>query len=268
MVSATNKDITTLLWFRLSENLNNEELTIEIDSLLTGEMDSYLQKVMLGIGAPNTNVAASMLMKRYAFFAAMALFTMSHSDRVINVKTNNLTLVSHFEDGHWLPKFFLKDLELQPISGNREQWRESYVRDIFANHIYLIMEKLSKISKISKLILWENIAVYIFWLYESVLINNEERKETITEDFRYIIHEAPGHLFGAYNYNPLAKYDSVKVYNAATEKSIRYRKTCCFSYKLEGNHKRCNTCPCFQVDEEGRCKNEQSFCSTIRNLDD
>jgi ferric iron reductase protein FhuF len=268
MVSTTNKDITTLLWFRLSENLNNDELTIEAQRLLTDDMDSYLQKVMVGIGAPNTQVAASLLMKRYAFFAAMALFTMSHGDRGLNVKTDNLTLVSHFEDGHWLPKFFLKDLGLEPISGNREQWREVYVRDIFANHIFIIMEKLSKISKISKLILWENMAVYLFWLYENVLDSEEERKEIIADDFRYIIYEAPGHVFGAYNHNPLSKYDSVKVYNAATEKSIRYRKTCCFSYKLEGSHKRCNTCPCFQVDEEGRCKNEQSFCSTIRSLDE
>jgi ferric iron reductase protein FhuF len=268
MVNAVSKDITTLLWFRLSESLNNKELTIEVDSLLSGEMDEYIKKVMIGIGAPNEKVAASMIMKRYAFFAAMALFTMSHSDRGLNVKPKNVTLVSHFEDEHWLPKFYLKDLSFHSFSVERESLREQYVKDLFANHIYLIMEQLSKITKISKLILWENIAVYLFWLYENVLESSQDRKEIIEEDFRYLFYEAPGHLFGTLHHNPLTKYDSKKIFNPVSDKYIRTRKTCCFSYKLEGNHKRCNTCPCFALDEEGRCQSEQSFCSTIRSVND
>jgi ferric iron reductase protein FhuF len=269
MVNDTSKDITTLLWFRLSETLNKEPLTIEVDSLLSGELENYISKVMVGIGAPNDKVTASMIMKRYAFFAAMALFTMSHSDRRINIRMNNITLVSHYEDGLWLPKFYLKDLSFELVSGDRQLWREQYVKGLFANHIYLLIDQLSKITKISKLILWENIAVYLFWLYESVLEDsNEERKGIIQEDFRYLFYEAPGHVFGEYNHNPLTKYDSEKIFNPDTEKYIRYRKTCCFSYQLEGNHKRCNTCPCFQMDAEGRCQSEQSFCSTIRSVDE
>lgn len=269
MVNDTSKDITTLLWFRLSETINKEPLTIEVDSLLSGEMEEYIQKVMAGIGAPNEKVTASMLMKRYAFLAAMALFTMSHSDRGLNLRTVNVTLVSHFEDGLWLPKFYLKDLSFDTISGDRQLWREHYVKKIFANHVCLIMDQLSKITKISKLILWENIAVYLFWLYESVLDkSNEERNSLMEEDFRYLFYDAPGSVFGEYNHNPLTKYDSEKIFNPVTEKYIRYRKTCCFSYQLEGHPKRCNTCPCFQLDVEGGCLSEQSFCSTIRSVNE
>jgi ferric iron reductase protein FhuF len=268
MVNDISKDITTLLWFRLSENLNTEDLTIEVDSLLSGEMNSYIRKVMIEIGAPNEKVAASMIMKRYAFLAAMALFTMSHSHRALNISTSNVTLVSHKEDGLWLPKFYLKDLSFQSFSGKRENWREQYIKDIFANHIYLVMDQLSNLTKISKLILWENVAVYLFWLYENVLDGKEEQKANIEQDFRYLFYEAPGHVFGAYNHNPLTKYDSDKVFQPATDQYIRFRKTCCFSYQTEGKNKRCKTCPCFQVDEEGRCQNEQSFCSTIRSVNE
>jgi ferric iron reductase protein FhuF len=269
MVNDTSKDITTLLWFRLGETLNNEPLTIEVDSLLSGEIEDYISRIMIGIGAPNDKVAASMLMKRYAFFAAMALFTMSHSDRGLNIRTSNVTLVSHYEDGLWLPKFYLKDLSFESVSGDRRAWREQYVKDLFANHIYILMEELSKVTKISKLILWENIAVYLFWLYESVLNESSvERKKIIEEDFRYLLYEAPDSVFGGYNHNPLTKYDSEKIFNSNTEKYIRYRKTCCFSYQLEGSHKRCNTCPCFQLDVEGGCLSEQSFCSTIRSVNE
>lgn len=268
MVNATSKDITTLLWFRLSENLNSEPLTIEIDNILNGAISHYIQKVMIEIGAPNDKVAASMIIKRYAFFAAMSLFTMSHSDHGLNVKTSNVTLVSHYEDDNWLPKFYLKDLSFNPIHGDRKQWREQYLQDIFANHIYLLIDCISKETKISKLILWENIAVYLYWLYENVLEGNEDRKKVIEEDFNYLFQEAPGYVFGSYNYNPLSKYESEKIYQPETEKFLRIRKTCCFSYKLEGQNKRCNICPCYQIDEEGRCQNEQSFCSTIRSVNE
>jgi ferric iron reductase protein FhuF len=269
MVNDTSKDITTLLWFRLSEALNKEPLTIEVDTLLSGEMDNYISRVMVGIGAPNEKVTASMIMKRYAFFAAMSLFTMSHSDRGLNIRTSNVTLVSHYEDGLWLPKFYLKDLSFEAVHGDRPVWREQYVKNLFANHIYLLMDQLTQISKISKLILWENIAVYLFWLYESVLEeSNEERKRIMAEDFRYLFYEAPGHVFGEYNHNPLTKYDSEKIFNPDTEKYIRYRKTCCFSYQLEGHPKRCNTCPCFQSNAEGGCLSEQSFCTTIRSVNE
>ncbi|MFD2444533.1 IucA/IucC family C-terminal-domain containing protein [Bacillus sp. CGMCC 1.16607] len=262
------KEITTLLWFRLSETLNNDPLTVDIDGLISGGMEHYLQKVKLGIGAQNDKVAASMMIKRYAFLSAMALFTMSHYDRGLNVQTSNLILVSHFDDEHWLPKFYFKDLTFEAVSDNREQWRERYVENIFANHISILVDQLSKITKISKLILWENVAVYLFWLYENVLNDNDERKHLIESDFRYVIQEAPGYVFGTYNHNPLSKFDSDKIYHAATDKYIRPRKTCCYSYQVKGSNKRCITCPCFQVDEEGRCQSEQSFCTTIRSVNE
>jgi ferric iron reductase protein FhuF len=268
MVNAISKDITTLLWFRLSESLNDESLTIEVDRLLEEGMENYLQQVMVEIGAPNERVAASMLIKRYAFFACLALFRMSQSDRRLNVQSTNVTLVSHRDGEHWLPKFYLKDLSFESCEGDRNVWREQYVKDIFANHIYIMIEQLSKITKVSKLILWENVAVYLFWLYENVLNSEEERKNLIEEDFRYLIHDAPGYVFGPYNHNPLTKYVSEKVYNQADDRYVRIRKTCCFAYQLKGSNKRCNTCPCFQTDEEGRCLSEQNFCSTIRSVNE
>jgi ferric iron reductase protein FhuF len=268
MVNATSIDITTLLWFRLSENLNQEPLTIEVSDLLSEELISYTQKVKIGIGAPNEKVAASMIIKRYAFLAAMAMFTMSHSDRKLNITPNNVTLVSHYEDGHWLPKFYLKDLRFQEMGEHRELKREQYLKDLFANHITILINQLSVSTKISKLILWENIAVYLFWLYENVLNTNEERKDILEEDFLYLFYEAPGDVFGEYKYNPLTKFDSAKVYQIAIDKHIRFRKTCCFSYQLDGKQKRCATCPCFQIGEGGTCQSEQSFCSTIRSVNE
>jgi ferric iron reductase protein FhuF len=268
MVNATSIDMTTLLWFRLSETLNREDLTIEAFDLLSGNLESYVQKVKLAIGAPNEKVAASMIVKRYAFLAAMGIFTMSHSDRKLNLIPSNVTLVSHYEEEHWLPKFYLKDIQFQLMQGDRNADREQYMKDLFANHISLLIHQLSRITNTSKLILWENVAVYLFWLYESVLNSNEERKMVLEDDFHYLFYEAPGSVFGPYNHNPLTKYDSEKVYQVAVDKFIRFRKTCCYSYQLDSKQKRCATCPCFQSEEGGTCQSEQSFCSTIRSVNE
>lgn len=267
MVRALDKDFTPLFDFRLAETMNNDELSISIDSLMNDGLVTYLHKVKIEIGAANDKVAGSMLIKRYAFLAVIALYTMSKYDRKLNVNPNNLTLVSSYADGLWLPKFYFVDQNFEAIVGNREHFREQYVRDIFANHIFLLIDLVSKTTNISKLVLWENIAVYLFWLYENVLSADKEQNEWIEKDFRYIFYEAPGNVFGTYHNNPLTKYDSEKIYNLATEKFIRARKTCCFSYQLESG-KRCSTCPCLQLDEEGRCQSEPSFCSTIRSVND
>ena len=44
---------------------------------------------------------------------------------------------------------------------------------------------LEKTIGISKLILWENIAVYLFWLYEKELKDYDN--SNVADDFRYLV---------------------------------------------------------------------------------
>lgn len=246
-----SKDLTTLLEFRLSETINKEPLTVNVQSLFDEGIKEYLNQVMDKIGAPNQKVAASLFIKRYAFLAVIALYSMSHFNRRLNVNPSNLILVSYHEDKQWLPKFYFKDLTFTSVKGSREHWREQYVKDIFANHLSILIDQVSEETHLSKLILWENTAVYLFWLYESLLAKGDKQ---IAEDFRYIFREAPGHVFGSYNQNPLTKYETKKVFKPATDHFIRPRKTCCFSYQLIENSKKCSTCPCVQLNEKHRAK--------------
>lgn len=65
-----------------------------------------------------------------------------------------------------------------------------------------------KETNISKTILWENVAIYIYWLYEKDLLSheNDEIRKRTKEDFHYLINEAPGNIFRNCNRNPLKKY--------------------------------------------------------------
>jgi ferric iron reductase protein FhuF len=76
---------------------------------------------------------------------------------------------------HWLPSIDLKDLaaeELDLSSQVRAEWRQDVIKTLFAKNMAPIIAKLEKTFGISKLILWENIAIYLFWLYETELKSN------------------------------------------------------------------------------------------------
>ena len=87
-------------------------------------------------------------------------------------------------------------------------------------------------TKQSKLILWDNIAIYLFWLYETVLPKNRRTQKyriEPKEDFDYLISEAPETLFGNEHTNPIKRYYHKKVYIEDLQEEVRVRTTCCFS---------------------------------------
>ena len=103
-------------------------------------------------------------------------------------------------------------------------------------------------TKQSKHILWGNIAISLFWLYETVLpkIEDVEIQNRAKEDFHYLISEASGTLFGNEHTNPLKRYYHKKVYIEDLQEEVRVRTTCCFSYLLKGTTKRCKICNNFK----------------------
>jgi len=227
-------------------------------------LKDFLEKLALTIGAPSTKVAASIFIKRYVFLAVTVLYSMSVWNKKLNISVDNVSMESPEQGKAWLPSFSLKEMTTQDWNGeNRTQWRDTVLRDLFTNNIYPIIMALEKAVGISKLILWENIAVYLFWLYEKELKDNEN--SNVADDFRYLLLEAEGSLFGQYNLNPLQRYYAEKTYVEEMDEEIRLRKTCCFSYQLPAG-KRCKVCPCTHVAKDGRCHDGESICSAVRSF--
>ncbi|WP_223591978.1 siderophore-iron reductase FhuF [Neobacillus bataviensis] len=247
---------TGLQKYRLAANLKN---SFHVADLLNDKfLKLFIANLADSIGAPNEKAAASIFIKRYAFVAVISLYAMSVWNKKINVSISNIEMESPEKGKDWLPSFLLKDEKEEDWNGKaRADWRKDMINELFAKNIFPIIDKLEKTFGISKLILWENIAVYIFWLYESELKDSEN--SSVQSDFRYLLFEAEGSLFGRYKGNPLQKYYTEKI------EDVRMRKTCCFSYQLSAG-KRCKTCPCTYITKDGRCQDGESICSTIRSL--
>lgn len=219
----------------------------------------FMKNLALSMGASSERTAASIFIKRYAFIAVISLFAMTTANKKLNLSLGNIEMEEAEPGKDWLPMISLKDTAIEEWNGeDRDEWRKSVYRDLFANNIYPIIEHFEKTFKVSKLILWENIAVYLFWLYETEL--KESENPIVQSDFRFLIMEAEGNLFGSYHLNPIQKYYSEK----NNQDEIRIRKTCCFTYQL--GSKRCKTCPCTHIAKDGVCYDGENICGAIQSV--
>ncbi|WP_453994030.1 iron reductase [Bacillus nitroreducens] len=241
-------EIEELKEFRFSDEQMQSSLSSPVIELFEEEnLRQYLETVEKRISAPDKRVAASMFMKRYGFFAVLNLYAMTIFNKRLNVSLSNISLETSDEENiwYWNPKFYFNDLHTvsAPID-SRDKWRDETIRAIF-HHIYEVLNTLSNHSRLSKKVLWENVAIYVYWLYESVLAKPkfDDKRETILEDFEYLIKKAKGEQFGPIAFNPLSRYFGVRVYRPEYDQNIRTRSTCCLYYKTTTTEERCKTCP-------------------------
>ncbi|WP_034743767.1 IucA/IucC family C-terminal-domain containing protein [Halalkalibacter wakoensis] len=211
-------------------------------------LSSFLESVQNELQAPDLLVAASVFAKRYSYLVVVpALFTFSFLNKRLNMSVKNLRLLPSVAENKWLPRIFIDDQQalLCDNETEREANRNQLLETIFAHHLSPLWDKLSVLSKVPQHILWENTAVYLFWVFESLLSRSDltaSERDLIQSDFDYIIYEANARLFGCFtNDNPFELYLSPK--KKIGGQNIRIRKTCCFSYKLSEDCKMCKSCP-------------------------
>ncbi|MGN7453564.1 IucA/IucC family C-terminal-domain containing protein [Paenibacillus pasadenensis] len=189
---------------------------------------------------------ASLFAKRYSYLTiASSLYAMSAMDKGLDYSIENAHIESVWRGSAWLPRIRLEKWEAnRPEAGKREAWRERIVASVFADNISRAWNAISAYVPVSKAVLWENAAIYVFWLYENRFLEglDEERQAIVRSDLAYLV-EAPPHLFGEKK-NPLGRYYGPKVATVASEEPIRIRKTCCFYYLASDDPEDyCPTCP-------------------------
>ncbi|MGF2617689.1 siderophore-iron reductase FhuF [Rossellomorea vietnamensis] len=232
--------------FRFLTERPDESDLISAKKLINPEgLNKFLHEYSGRIGGEDKKVLSSLLLKRYAFLAVISLYTFSVFNKKLNVSPENVFLVDGEKNGLWMPGFYLQEQAAEPFT-DRESAREELTREVFRDHLYPLIETVKKVGRISNLITWENVAIYLFWVYEVLIEQNEldHVRERLEEDFHWLLSESNAALFGSYHQNPLARYHSKKQYVAEQDSVMRVRKTCCFSYKLRGGESlRCSTCP-------------------------
>lgn len=243
----TSSEVNALSKFRFTvQNPRGRRSFAALELFDQATLRDHLNKIGKQMGSPTHRVTASLLTKRMAFYAVIHLYTMSVLNKRLSVDVEKMRLVEKEDDSLWLPDFYLGNFIISEVCENRNQWREKIVENLFAHFFHPLIEALKEATRFSKMVMWENIALYIFWLYESLLKEekNIEIKQRIEDDFCFIMQKAEGPLFGPYLQNPLSRFNREKIYREEFNEWIRVRKTCCLSNLLNAkNGKRCSTCP-------------------------
>jgi Uncharacterized Fe-S protein len=250
-VVLSQNDIHTLTNnYRMTvEPSEDRELSLSAADLLDPEKSRlYMERVAPCFRSSLSTASVSMFMKRYAFLmAAPVLYAMSLLNKGLNGSAENSHLESFHQDDIWLPKLRLSNTMVSlPEEGKREEWRDFIIEQLFADNISKVLRSLMKLVPVSSAVLWENAAIYIFWLYEKRMGEGAtaEQQAQMEEDFRYLVQEAPARLFGEARHNPLTRFYTEKRRTKAYEDPFRIRKTCCYYYQTTPEENDfCGGCP-------------------------
>ncbi|WP_409271964.1 IucA/IucC family C-terminal-domain containing protein [Neobacillus sp. SCS-31] len=259
----TDTEKEVLKDFRFSDEPMEGMISVQA-MLEPAEMQSLIERLKATFQTDSDKVAASVFMKRYAFLAVVALYTITAWNKKLNICLENIYFEPPSAEPKWLPKFFLKNKQTEEFANaDRQTLLQKGISELFADHINPVIERLAKTTGLSKLILWENTAVYLMWLYESKL----ENVPNADHDLDFLFKKAEGSLFGRYNRNPISKFYYEKTYVDDLDEMVRIRQTCCFSYLTGEKAKRCKTCPCRKLEMEGKCSNgPENVCDAVRSL--
>lgn len=236
-------------YFRLSQQITlTEELSISSIDLLDEEKClDFMWKLKEKLQAPSCIVAASQFSKRYSFLTMVpSLYAMTMFNKGLDLTIENCHIQSCYQKETWLPHLYLNDMSVAETTDlNRKHWRDQVINSIFANNISKVWHSIVRAVNIPISVLWENTAIYVYWLYEKRI--NEEASEIqharIHKDFQYLLHEAKGSLFGQTE-NPLQLFHHKHQSLLTSEQPVRIRKTCCLNYQVAtGQKKFCSTCP-------------------------
>ncbi|MDF2947165.1 MAG: hypothetical protein K0S51_1844 [Bacillales bacterium] len=220
--------------YRLTFENNDCELTTEIISLLDkNNLILYFERLKDLTNTNSDKVVASLFVKRYSFSVLIALYSMSKLNSRLNFSINNISIVTSQNcDANWIPSFKFKNIEFANLEGSKREFlREEVLNDIFKENVDVVFTHINKSVGLSKSVMWENLYVYIQWMYKNLIKTNDVSDEVL-DDWNYITKVAPGTLFGKYPENPLSKF-------LLSEN----RKTCCLAYLSNGKTKYCKKCP-------------------------
>ncbi|WP_322906079.1 IucA/IucC family C-terminal-domain containing protein [Paenibacillus campi] len=235
--------------YRLAVDVSeHRELSLAFAELLQPERAlPFLQRVGAFWETDSMTATVSLFAKRYAYLTiAAGLYAMSRYNKGLDLTLENGSLESYLQGEAWLPKALLVNTNVScPDDGKRAEWRDEVLKRMFAGNLARVWAALSQMTGISQAVLWENTAIYVYWLYENQFADGADQQQRlqVEADYRYLVQDAPAHLF-AQRSNPLQKFDSPKRITAVSDTPIRVRKTCCFYYlAADEPDDYCPTCP-------------------------
>lgn len=134
-----------------------------------------------------------MLVKRSGMPAALHFYLFTVWGKRLPTAPASVSWEIEADDRGWMPSFYFhKGAEL--IEADRTEELKRLTEDIFRCHLGGLIAACRRVFSISKHILWENIAVYLYWMYDT-LLEDPKLKARAAQDFHFLLYEAEPGLF-------------------------------------------------------------------------
>jgi ferric iron reductase protein FhuF len=204
------------------------------------QLKALLERLVSEGHFPSVIVAGSQFMKRYGFMTlAPILYAFTMWDKPILAGPDELEIAMNTQAA--VMQVTIPN-SLKSSEKERADIRAELANKLINENLAPFVETMVKATKLSAAILWENAAIYLFWVYETLIPSegNAEQVSRAKEDFHYLLKEFNCTSFtcGA---NPFMPYYSEKV--ERDDGPIRFRRTCCLYDQISEGGACCKTCP-------------------------
>ncbi|WP_347548311.1 IucA/IucC family C-terminal-domain containing protein [Pseudalkalibacillus hwajinpoensis] len=237
--------------FNLKEKEKLELLRLQVGAashmsirqlLDANELKALLERLVTEGHFPSLVVAGSQFTKRYGFMAiAPILYAFTMWNKPVDAGTDKLAYRLDLDAEPWMINLVIDDEWIDP-SKDRSLARSELANKVINENLAPFVEAMVKATKLSAAILWENVSIYLFWLYETLIPSEGDKvqKRRAEEDLHYFLREFNCTSFtcGA---NPFLPYYTEKT--ETTDGAIRFRRTCCLYDQVSVGGACCKTCP-------------------------
>ncbi|WP_051680547.1 ferric iron reductase [Vibrio rhizosphaerae] len=213
-----------------------------------------LKQIQPEIGAPDLKVTASLVIKRIAFLTlAPMLYAMSCYNKGLDVSIENCIFEYPLENRLWRSNMPLKHIQVSlpsdfpsPIqSPERDTWRQRLLTQALQGNLSLLVSQFHRLTRVPQAVLWENVAVRIFGIYERRIMPSLCHNQQMTlaqADLSYLLNQSTTEIYNTPT-NPIARYYADKSIPDHQSEPVRIRRTCCYYYKATEPKIFCGNCP-------------------------
>lgn len=229
---------------------------VETRALLNDEIClNVLSQIRSDMGAPDLKIAASLVIKRMAFLTLAPLLSgMSCYNKGLDVAIDNCLFEYRMDNRRWQNQMPLKNVQVSVPATQRDVWRDTLLSRAFNGNLSLLVTQFHKLTRVPQAVLWENIAVRIFSIYERRILPALARQEQMAiaqADLSYLIDKTTTEIYHTAT-NPIARYYGKSSCTAIPPATIRVRRTCCYYYKASEPVEYCSTCPLLHKPKPSR----------------
>lgn len=208
--------------FRVKHEFRTEDVAFFLQDILLPETrEQTLLEIQDILDAPNLAVTASTIGKRVGFLGAVLTYAYLHYGMKFTIDVNEIALTKSETNSKWLPNYYLGHA---CVISDEEVDVEWIATNVYGKLLAPVIDSLSKVKGLSRIVLLENCYIYMTWIFE--------KKKLDMAIFHKLV-ELPSERFGTGKSHPLQLFSQ----NCET------RTTCCLYYLLPDAEKNCKKCP-------------------------